>query len=351
MTSAAELAPLIGILAACLALGVARATFYRAQQPAQMLWPRLPRPRSPLALPAPERQAILDMLHAPQHVDRSPRTVFAMLLDAGCYLASVSTFYRLLRTVDETRGRRDQLIHPAYAKPELLATAPRQLWSWDITKLKGPAKWECFHLYVILDVFSRYVVGWMLALRESAELAKELIAATCEKQRIVPGELTLHADRGSSMRSKPVAMLLVDLDVAKSHSRPHVSDDNPYSEAHFKTLKYQPQFPERFQSEVHARAFCQEFFTWYNQEHRHSGIGYMTPAAMHTGQAQRIYSARQAVLAQAFAEHPRRFHGRAPRPPALPTQVGINLPKPTPQAQGESQRSTLNSPQPVSQSS
>ena len=295
MTTATELAPLIGVLAACLALGVARATFYRARQPAQMLWPRLPRPRSPLALPAPERQAILDMLHAPQYVDRSPRTVFAMLLDAGCYLASVSTFYRLLRTVGETRGRRNQLTHPAYAKPELLATAPRQLWSWDITKLKGPAKWECFHLYVILDVFSRYAVGWMLALRESAELAKELIATTCEKQRIVPGELTLHADRGSSMRSKPVAMLLVDLDVAKSHSRPHVSDDNPYSEAHFKTLKYQPQFPERFRSEVHARAFCQDFFTWYNGEHYHSGIGLNTPHDVHYGRAALLAEKRATV--------------------------------------------------------
>jgi len=351
MTGALELAPLSGVLAACLALGVARATFYRARQPVQMLWPRQPRARSPLALPAPEHQAILEVLHSPQYVDRSAHTVFAMLLDAGRYLASVSTFYRILRAAGETRGRRDQLTHPAYAKPELLATAPRQLWSWDITKLKGPAKWVCFHLYVILDVFSRYVVGWMLALRESAELAKELIAATCEKEHILPGELTLHADRGSSMRSKPVAMLLVDLDVAKSHSRPHVSDDNPYSEAQFKTLKYRPEFPERFESEVHARAFCQDFFTWYNQEHRHSGIGYMTPAAVHTGQAGRLFNARQAVLDQAFAIHPQRFHGRPPELPALPTQVGINLPKPTPQAQGEPQRSTLNSPQPVSQSS
>ncbi len=193
MTTAMELAPFTGILAACLALGVTRATFYRARQPVQMLWPRPPRARSPLALPAPERQAILQVLHAPPYVDRSPRTVFAMLLDAGRYLGSVSTFYRVLRAAGETRGRRDQLTHPAYAKPELLATAPRQLWSWDITKLKGPAKWVCFHLYVILDVFSRYVVGWMLAARESAELAKELIAATCEKECILPGELTLHA--------------------------------------------------------------------------------------------------------------------------------------------------------------
>ena len=351
MNSAVELAVLSGVAAACLALGVARATFYRARQPVQMLGPGPRRKASPLALPVAERQAILALLHAPQYVDRSAHTVFAMLLDAGCYLGSVSTFYRILRAAGQSRSRRNQLTHPAYAKPELLASAPRQLWSWDITKLKGPAKWQCFHLYVILDVFSRYVVGWMLAGRESADLAKELIAATCEKECIVPGELTLPADRGSSMRSKPVAMLLIDLDVAKSHSRPHVSDDNPYSEAQFKTLKYQPQFPERFASEAHARAFCQDFFTWYNHEHRHSGIGYMSPAAVHSGRALQLFEARQAVLDQAFAMHPKRFGGRRPTPPALPTQVGINLPKPTPQVQGEPERSTLNSPQLVSQSS
>ena len=351
MNTAIEIAPLTGIAAACRALGVARATFYRAQQPVPVRRPRRPRARSPLALSASERQAILGLLHAPPYVDLSPRTVFAVLLDAGRYLASVSTFYRLLRAAGETRGRRNELTHPAYAKPELLATAPRQLWSWDITKLKGPAKWVSFHLYVILDVFSRYVVGWMLAPRESAELAHELIAATCDKEGIPAGQLTLHADRGTSMRSKPVALLLADLGVVKSHSRPHVSDDNPYSEAQFKTLKYQPQFPERFESEAHARAFCQAFFAWYNHEHRHSGIGYMTPAAVHTGQAHRLYHARQAVLEQAFADHPERFRGQQPRPPALPKQVGINLPKRTPNAQGEPQRSTLNSPQPVSQSS
>jgi putative transposase len=349
MNIAIELSALIGILAACLALGVARATFYRASAPAPVL--RARRQRSPLALSAPERQTILDVLHAPQYVDLSPRTVFAMLLDAGRYLASVSTFYRVLRAAGEVRPRRNELTHPAYAKPELLASAPRQLWSWDITKLKGPGKWMHFHLYVILDVFSRYVVGWMLAPRESADLAHELIAATCDKEGILSGELTLHADRGSSMRSKPVALLLADLGVTKSHSRPHVSDDNPYSESQFKTLKYQPEFPERFESEAHARAFCKTFFAWYNHEHRHSGIGYMTPAAMHTGQAHQLYEARRVVLEQAFIEHPERFKGRQPAPPALPTQVGINLPKPTPKVLGEPQRSTLNSPQPVSQSS
>ena len=314
-----------------------------------MSYPRRPRPRSPLALSEPEREAILELLHAPAYVNLSPRTVFAMLLDAGRYLASVSSFYRILRAAGEVRPRRNELTHPPYAKPELLASGPRQLWSWDITKLKGPAKWVHYHLYVILDVFSRYVVGWMLAPRESAELAQELIAATCAKEAIPPAQLTLHADRGTSMRSKPVALLLADLGVTKSHSRPHVSDDNPYSESQFRTLKYQPEFPERFASEEHARAFCQAFFHWYNHDHRHSGIGYMTPAAVHSGRALALYQARQVVLMQAFAEHPQRFKGRQPMPPALPTQVGINLPTNPPHAQGKREPSTLNSPQPVSQ--
>jgi len=350
MNTAIQVAPLIGIGVACLAFGIARATFYRAQRPVSARRPRARRVASPRALSASERHTILEILHAPAYADLSPRTVFAMLLDAGRYLASVSTFYRLLRTAGETRGRRNELTHPAYAKPELLATGPRVLWSWDITKLKGPAKWVCFHLYVILDVFSRYVVGWMIAPRESAELAHELIAATCDKEAIVRGQLTLHADRGTSMRSKPVALLLTDLGVTKSHSRPHVSDDNPYSEAQFKTLKYQSVFPARFESIEHARAFCQRFFAWYNHAHRHSGIGYMTPAAVHTGRAQQLYDVRQRVLDQAFVAHPERFTQRHPTPPDLPTQVGINLPKPTPHAPGEAQRSTLNSPQPVSQS-
>jgi putative transposase len=349
MNSALEIAPEIGIVAACRGLGVARATFYRAQRPVSVPQAKVPRASSPRTLSVPEQHTILEVLHEPAYVDLSPRTVFALLLDEGRYLASVSTFYRLLRASDETRRRRDELTHPPYAKPELLASGPRELWSWDITKLKGPAKWVCFHLYVILDVFSRYVVGWMIAPQESAELAHTLIAATCEKEGIAPGQLTLHADRGTSMRSKPVAMLLADLGVTKSHSRPHVSDDNPYSEAQFKTLKYQHDFPARFDSLEHARAFCQGFFAWYNHAHRHSGIGYMTPAAVHTGQAPRLYAARQEVLDQAFAAHPERFTRCPPTPPPLPVRVGINLPKPTPYVPGDTQRSTLNSPQPVSQ--
>ncbi len=348
MTTAVALAPVVSIVTACWALGVARATYYRAQQPPPCRADKGSRIGPPWALSVAEQQHILALLHEPAYADKSPRTVYAMLLDAGRYLASVSTFYRLLRRMGETHERRHQLTHPAYTKPELLAQGPRQLWSWDITKLKGPAKWTCFHLYVILDVFSRYVVGWMLAPRESAALAHELIAATCDQEGIVPHQLTLHADRGTSMRSKSVALLLADLSVSKSHSRPHVSDDNPYSEAQFKTLKYQPDFPARFESIEHARAFCQRFFSWYNHEHRHSGIGYMTPAAVHTGQAQQLYEVRQSVLDQAFLAHPARFTQRHPTPPALPTAVGINWPKDALKADAKALRSTLNYQQPVS---
>ena len=348
MIASVALAPLVGIVAACAILGVARATFYRAQLPLSTPMVFRARTPSPWALSDAEQAHILAVLHEPAYVDQSPRTVFALLLDAGRYLASVSTFYRLLRGVDETRGRRNQLTHPVYTKPELLAQRPRELWSWDITKLKGPAKWTCFHLYVILDVFSRYVVGWMLAPRESAALAHELIAATCDHEQIVPGQLTLHADRGTSMRSKPVAMLLADLSVTKSHSRPHVSDDNPYSESQFKTLKYRPDFPARFNSIEHARVFCQTFFPWYNHEHRHSGIGYLTPAAMHSGQAQQCYGARQSVLDGAFLLNPARFTQRHPVPPALPTAAGINWPKPDRDEILDPRISTLNSIQAVS---
>jgi len=343
MSAAVELAPLVGVVLACLALGVSRATYYRVHKAAQTLGPRAPRVPSPLALSGAERQSILDVLHAPEYLDASPRTVYAKLLDAGRYLGSVSTFYRVLRSVGEVRARRGERVHPVYAKPELLATAPRELWSWDITKLKGPAKWVHYHLYVILDVFSRYVVGWMLANRESAQLAHDLISATCDKEGIARDKLTLHADRGTSMRSKPVALLLVDLGITKTHSRPRISDDNPYSESQFRTLKYHPEFPARFDSEIHARSFCQSFFHWYNQEHCHSGIGYMPPAAVHFGYAPQLYDARHQVLEQAFREHPERFRGRQPLPPALPTQVGINLPNTWNRDDRERDHSTLNS--------
>ena len=256
--------------------------------------------------------------------------MFATLLDEGRYHGSIRTMYRLLAAHDQTGERRRQRTHPLYAKPELLAIRPNEVWSWDITKLKGPAKWTCFHLYVILDIYSRYVVGWLLAHRESADLAEQLIADTLEKENIAPGTLTLHADRGTSMRSKPVAALLIDLDVAKTHSRPHVSDDNPYSEAQFKTLKYRPDFPDRFGSIEDARAHCRRFFHWYNHQHRHGGIGLMAPAAVHDGTAAALTAQRAITLDAAFAAHPMRFKGVAPKPPALPTAAWINPPKKEP---------------------
>jgi putative transposase len=330
MTAASGLALTLGATAACKGMGVSRATYYRARSSRVPLHTvRQPR-RSPLALGTAERQHVLDALHAPEYVDSAPHTVYARLLDDGIYLASVSTFYRLLRKAGGTRSRRDELVHPAYTRPELLATKPCEVWSWDITKIKGPAKSAHFHLYVILDIFSRCVVGWMIAGWEAAELAKALIADACDKHSIAKGQLTLHADRGASMRSKPVADLLADLGVIKSHSRPYVSDDNPFSESQFKTMKYRPNFPARFQSIEEARSFCQTFFAWYNYEHRHSGIGYMTPAAMHAGVANAIYDQRAVVLQNAFARHPNRFKHRRPHPPALPTVVGINMPKPVP---------------------
>jgi len=236
--------------------------------------------------------------------------------------------YRLLAERGEVRERRDQLTHPPYQKPELMATAPNQLWSWDITKLLGPAKWTYFYLYVILDLFSRYVTGWMVTMRESAELAKRLIEESCHKQRIQPGQLTLHADRGTSMRSKPVAFLLADLGVTKTHSRPHVSNDNPYSESQFRTLKYRPEFPDRFGCIQDSRAFCQGFFRWYNEEHRHSGLGLLTPAMVHYGQAESVLQQRQAVLDVAYQLHPERFVRSAPKSPQLPSEVWINKPVP-----------------------
>ena len=271
---------------------------------------------------------MLDVLHAPRFVDLAPAEVYATLLDEGHYLCSERTMYRLLAAHHEVRERRNQLRHPRYAAPELLARRPNELWSWDITKLLGPAKWTYFYLYVMLDVFSRYVVGWMVAHGESATLAEQFIDETCARQGIAREQLTIHADRGSSMTSKPVAFLLADLGVTKTHSRPHVSNDNPFSEAQFKTLKYRPDFPERFGSIQDARAFCHDFFPWYNTEHHHSGLGLLTPHDVHYGLAEQRVAARAAVLATAYAAHPERFPRGLPQPPALPTEVWINPPKP-----------------------
>ena len=326
MATALEVASELGMTSACRALGVARATAYRHRSPRPPAPPQS-RPRSsPLALSEEERAAVLAELHSERFVDAAPAAVWATLLDEGRYLASERTMYRILAANAEVRERRAQLRHPAYARPELLATGPNELWSWDITKLKGPAKWTYFYLYVLLDVFSRYVPGWLVATRESAVLAERLIADSVRKQNVPPGQLIIHADRGSSMSSKPVALLLADLGIAKSHGRPHVSNDNPYSEAQFKTLKYRPAFPDRFGSLEDARAFCRAFFRWYNEEHRHSGIGLMSPAMVHFGRAPEVQVARAAVLADAYAAHPQRFVRRPPTPPDLPTAVWINPP-------------------------
>ena len=323
-----ELTPLVGTRPACRALGASAATIYRRRRPPTPR-PRRPRPLPARALSETERQTVLDLLHSERFVDSSPAQVWATLLDEGRYLASQRTMYRLLaERHGGVRERRDQLTHPPYARPELLAERPNELWSWDISKLKGPAKWTCFHLYVILDVFSRYCVGWTVQQRESAELAKALIGQAVEQQQIERGQLTVHADRGPAMRSKPVAFLLADLGVLKTHSRPYTSTDNPYSEAHFKTLKYRPEFPHRFDSIEQARAFCRTFFDWYNHQHRHSGIGLMTPATVHHGQAEQTHAARGSVLDAAYAATPERFVRRPPRPPALPTAAWINKPTP-----------------------
>ena len=325
-----ELIPIVGVRAACEALNIPRASFYRkgfsgGVFPAAAAAVRF----VPRALDSAERDSVLARLHEERFQDCAPAAIYATLLDEGQYLCSIRTMYRIMAGEGETRERRDQLVHPAYQKPELLATRPNQLWSWDITKLLGPAKWTYFYLYVILDVFSRYVVGWMVADGESAELAKRLIADTCAKQRIEAGQLTIHADRGSSMTSKPVAFLMADLGITKTHSRPHVSDDNPYSESHFRTLKYRPGFPERFGSLQDSRAFSQEFFAWYNNEHRHSGLGLLPPAVVHHGLAPAAIEQRRAVLDAAYLAHPERFVRKPPQPLPAPNEVWINKPQPS----------------------
>lgn len=327
MTAAHQLGQTVGQAAACRALNVPRASLYRhLRPPGEPAAPPAPRPSPPRALTSAERQQVLDVLHAERFRDKAPAEVFATLLDEGTYLCSLRTMYRILEDSGEVRERRDQLRHPNYQKPQLLATAPNQVWSWEITKLLGPVKWTYFYLYVILDIFSRYVVGWMVAERESAELAKRLIAETCRKQDIAPDQLTIHADRGTSMTSKPVALLLADLGVTKTHSRPHVSDDNPFSESQFKTLKYRPEFPDRFGSIQDARSFCQVFFPWYNAEHHHTGIGLLTPEVLHYGRADQVIAQRQVVLSRAYQRNPDRFVRAHPQPPAKPTAVWINPP-------------------------
>ena len=322
MEKIAEVGPRLGVRATCEALGVAPASYYRWRQPSQPARPR----SSPRALSEEERQDVLDVLHAPRFVDLAPAEVRATLLDEGRYLCSERTMYRILAANQEVRERRNQRRHPSYAAPELLATGPNELWSWDITKLRGPAKWIYYYLYVILDVFSRYVVGWLVAERESAALAQRLIKATYERQGIAPGQLTLHADRGSSMRAKDLAQLLGNLGVTKTHSRPYTATDNPFSESQFRTLKYQPEFPERFGCLQHARRFCVDFFGWYNTEHRHSGLAMLTPHDVHYSLAEQRLANRAAVLAAAYAAHPERFPHGVPTPGTLLQAVWINKP-------------------------
>ena len=313
--------------AACAALGVPRASLYRrrAVLAGPPIEPR-PRPRPERALSAAERQTVLELLREPRFVDLAPAEVYATLLDQGIYHCSIRTMYRILDENNEVRERRNQLRHPEYKKPELLAEGPNQVWSWDITKLMGPAKWTYFYLYVIIDIFSRRIVGWCLADAENTTIFKMLFNDAMIKHQVPPGQLTLHADRGAPMKAKATAQMLADLGVTKSHSRPHVSNDNPFSESHFKTLKYQPRFPKRFGCIEDAKAFCRDFFTWYNQDHHYAGIGLMTPDQVHYGQAEAVHTARQHVLDIAFEKNPERFVKKQPQPPDIPTAAWINPP-------------------------
>jgi putative transposase len=328
----------VGIQPLCAALGIPRASYYRRRRPARPH--TLGRVGSSRALSAGEREAVLQALHEPRFVDHAPAEIYATLLDEGVYHCSLRTMYRILAANQEVRERRNQLRHPAYAAPELLATKPNQVWSWDITKLRGPRKWTHYYLYVILDIFSRYVVGWMIADCESATLAHHLIDETRARQAIQPGQLTLHADRGPSMTSKLVANLLADLGITRTHSRPYTSDDNPYSESQFKTLKYRPDFPADFGCLEDARGFSRDFFGWYNDEHHHSGLGFLTPRDVHYGLAADRIERRAAVLAEAHGRYPQRFVKGRPRPQPPPAAAWINKPKEPPEPTAESTRPT-----------
>ena len=326
MEAARDLASITNWSDACFALGVARTSVYRYFKNKENPPPPKESRTQPRALSNAEREDVLETLHCQRFVDQAPQEVYATLLDEEIYMCSIRTMYRILKSSKEVRERRKQAMHVKYVKPELLAICPNELWSWDITKLKGPEKWSYFHLYVIIDVFSRYVVGWMVADRESSELAKRLISETIRKQEADPRRLTIHADRGSSMKSKCVALLLSDLGVTKTHSRPHVSNDNPFSESQFKTMKYRPEFPNRFGSIEDARAFCVNFFRWYNTEHHHSGIALMTPETVHYGMAESVIVKRNVTLERAYQQHPERFVRKQPESPQLPDAVWINPP-------------------------
>lgn len=319
-----ELAEKIGTKQACAALNVPRSRVYRARQPQPTVTAR---PTPAQALSVEERRLVRETLNSERFMDQAPRQVYAALLDEGRHLCHWRTMYRILSTHDEVRERRKLRRHPVYSRPELLATAPNQVWSWDITYLRGANKWEHYPLYTVLDIFSRYVVGWMIAEEESSELARQLMAETAHKQGIQPKQLTLHADNGSPMKGKALGQLLLDLGISQSHSRPHTSDDNPFSESHFKTLKYQPDYPDRFASMVASRDWARTFFGWYNGEHYHSGLNLLTPASVHYGEAAYLQQQRQAVMLTAYAAHPTRFRRGEPLVKGAPTAVYINPPK------------------------
>jgi len=321
-----EVAAQVGRRAACAALGVPRSSYYRSCRPPRPK-PRKPRPRPARALPEEQRAEVLAILQSDRFVDVAPAEVYTTLLDEGIRHCSVRSMYRYLAAEGQVRERRNQLRHPHYAKPELLATGPNQVWSWDLTKLRAVQKWTYFYLYVLLDIYSRYVVGWMLAHRESGGLAARLIEETCAKQGISRDQLMVHADRGSAPKSKTVAQMFADLGIEPSHSRPHVSNDNPFSEAQFKTLKYRPEYPDRFGGYEHALSFCRGFFPWYNANHRHAGIAMLTPEIVHHGRATEVLAARQRVLEAAYAANPERFVNGPPTVESLPSEVWINPPE------------------------
>ena len=321
-----ELKDEVGAKAACEYLGFPRASYYQNthnyERKRNLSLPKV----QPRALSERERGAIIEVCDSERFCDLPPAEIYATLLDEGTYLGSISTIYRVLHSENQVKERRNQASHPSRKRPELMATKPNSAWSWDITKVHGPKKWAYFYLYVLLDIYSRYVVGWTLADRECSEIAQELITNAILKEEIDPTSLTLHADNGASMASKGVALLLADLGVTKSHSRPHVPNDNPYSEAQFKTLKYRPGFPANFSDLTEARSYFSDLFSWYNHEHRHSAIALMAPADVHYGYSEEIIQRRKMVLDLAYLSHPERFVNKAPTPPVLPEVVWINQP-------------------------
>lgn len=338
-----DLAGTVGISQACEVLDVARATLYRSLETRRRTTRRAVSP--PWELGPEQRQEVLELLNSERFVDLAPAEVFHTLLDEGRYLCSVRTMYRILASHGLVRERRNQRRHPQYQRPELVATAPNQVWTWDITKLRSLAKFKFYYLFVMLDIFSRYVVGWMLAERETAALAEHLIQECCRREGVRPGQITIHSDRGPAMIASNTAQLLARLGCTRSLSRPHVSNDNPFSESQFKTLKYHPSFPNRFGCFEDGLSFSRSFFPWYNGEHYHSGIAFLTPETVHRGRAAIVLAERQATMDRAYLERPQQFPKGAPRVPQLPEAVWINPPRPT----SEPTSTCLNCPSEVSQ--